>query len=305
MHITSRAYEGKADYRRVRDFLIETYGMTKTHHNWCIERWDWWRHFGDARAGLDGSRQWEADVRLWETEAGELVGVANREDPGAAFLQIHPRCRQLEDEMVVWAERQLTIPIEDGRRRRLEFSVYDYDTERQAMLARRGYQQLERGGYKRRRSMDKPVPEVEVPDGYAVRALSAAADLALRCTVLAEAFGASAVGTDVYRFLQTALGYRQDLDIVAVGPDGTFASFCQAWFDDVNRIGMLEPVGTHPAHRRLGLGKAVVSEALRRLQALGATVVYVGSGDDDPPNRLYESVGFTEFDVEHVWRKVF
>jgi mycothiol synthase len=71
------------------------------------------------------------------------------------------------------------------------------------------------------------------------------------------------------------------------------------------RIGMFEPVGTHPAHRRRGLGKAVMVEGLWRLQALGAIVAYVGVGTGVAANRLYESVGFTDYDVECCWQKDF
>ena len=43
-------------------------------------------------------------------------------------------------------------------------------------------------------------------------------------------------------------------------------------------MGILEPVGTVPEHRRRGLGRAVVYEAIRRAAALGAEKVVVGAG---------------------------
>jgi mycothiol synthase len=306
--IKSRAYRGEEDYKRIRNFLVETYGITKLHHNWCIERWDYWRYFVRPRlAEMRKGQPWDGtDVRLWETETGKLVGVAHPEDPGHAFLQIHPDYRHLEDEMAAWAEQQLAVPSKDGKGRVLNLWGYDYDAERQAMLARRGYQNPVHIGYKRRRAMDKPIPAVAVPEGYTVRSLRADDDLALCCAVSIAAFGSPAMGTDVYRSLQTAPTYRLDHDLVVEAPDGTFASFCIVWFDEVNRIGMFEPVGTHPNHRRMGLAKAVMCEGLRRLAALDATVAYVGVGSDNvAANRSYESVGFTEFDQEYRWRKEF
>ncbi len=74
---------------------------------------------------------------------------------------------------------------------------------------------------------------------------------------------------------------------------------------DVNRIGMLEPVGTHPDHQRRGLGRVVVREGLRRLATLGATVAYVGCADSKPAGCLYRSVGFADSDVERLWQKTF
>jgi hypothetical protein len=41
---------------------------------------------------------------------------------------------------------------------------------------------------------------------------------------------------------------------------------------------------------------------LRQLKALGATTVYVGSGYDSPANRLYQSVGFDEYEIWHHYR---
>jgi mycothiol synthase len=304
--IKSRAYRGEKDYQRVRDFLVETYGITRLHHNWCIERWDYWRYFvKPLLAELKGGQPWNGtDIRLWETEEGQLVGVAHPEDPGQAFLQIHPDYRHLEDEMAAWAEQHLAVPTKDGKSRVLNLWGYDYDAERHAVLARRGYQGPVHIGYKRRRAMDKPIPEVEIPEGYTVQSLRANNDLKLRCAVSSAAFGPPAMSTEVYRSLQTAPAYRLDHDLVAVAPDGAFVSFCIVWFDAVNRIGMFEPVGTHSDHRQRGLGKAVMCEGLRRLAALGATIAYVGVGGDNvAANRLYESVGFTEFDRECRWQK--
>jgi ribosomal protein S18 acetylase RimI-like enzyme len=98
--------------------------------------------------------------------------------------------------------------------------------------------------------------------------------------------------------------YRADLDLVAVAPDGAFAAFGIVWLDIANRLGVFEPVGTHPAHRRQGLGQAILSEGMRRLQRLGARAVYVNSrGEDVAASRLYESVGFGLFDRNHAWKK--
>ena len=88
----------------------------------------------------------------------------------------------------------------------------------------------------------------------------------------------------------------------AVAADGEFASFCTVWFDDVTRTGAFEPVGTAPEHQRKGLGRAVMSEGLRRLQHLGGTLAYVG-GFTPEANALYASVGFEDYDLCEPWSK--
>jgi mycothiol synthase len=70
--------------------------------------------------------------------------------------------------------------------------------------------------------------------------------------------------------------YRRDLDLVAIAPEGAIASFCTIWFDDVTRSACFKQVATVPAYQRRGLGKAVMTEGLRHLQRMGATLALVG-----------------------------
>ena len=82
--------------------------------------------------------------------------------------------------------------------------------------------------------------------------------------------------------------YRRDLDIVAIAPDGEVAAFCTFWYDDVTRSAYIEPVGTRPAHQKKGLGKAVITEGLRRLKAMGGLAASV-HGFSVPANKLYNA----------------
>ena len=74
------------------------------------------------------------------------------------------------------------------------------------------------------------------------------------------------------------------------------------WYDDVTRTAVFEPVGTNPAHQNRGLGKAVMSEGLRRVQGLGATLATVSSYSTGA-HALYESMGFTDVDLLEPWTK--
>ena len=85
--------------------------------------------------------------------------------------------------------------------------------------------------------------------------------------------------------------------------DGSVAAFCTAWFDDVSLTAYLEPVATVAAHRRRGLGRAVVLEALHRLQRMGCRVAFVG-GYSEEANALYASVMGPEHDRSEPWEKV-
>ena len=112
---------------------------------------------------------------------------------------------------------------------------------------------------------------VDLPPGFSLRSMADDDDVEARRTVLGLAFGhadpAEWVTPETYRELQRAPDYRKDLDLYVVAPDGAFAACCIAWHDPVNRVGTFEPVGTHPAFRRMGLGRAVIMEGINRLAA--------------------------------------
>ena len=89
------------------------------------------------------------------------------------------------------------------------------------------------------------------------------------------------------------IGYRPELDLVAVSDNGELASFGLCWYDEVNRVGEFEPVGTHPDYRGRGFGKALLLEGVRRLKDTGASACLVyPPGASEPACRLYESAGF-------------
>ena len=71
------------------------------------------------------------------------------------------------------------------------------------------------------------------------------------------------------------------------------AAYCLAWLDDANGVGELEPVGTHPDHRRRGLA-AAVRFALQRLREQGAERAIVYSLAGSEATALYESIGLHE-----------
>jgi mycothiol synthase len=303
--IRSTEYRGEADYQRVRELLVESYALTGTLHNWGIDCWDWFRYNGQVFDEIANARDWEREVRLWETEGGELVGAVIP-DGDEVSLQVHPHHRALEEEMLAWAERHHQARTPSGADTGpLSLYVYDYDRQRQALLQARGYRNLGHDGYLRRRSMDRPIPAFGVPPRYSLRSLVATdhADLEKRAAVANSAFDITKHTAQTIQVLQRAPTYRPELDLVAVGPNGMFAAYCVVWYDEANRIGMFGPVGTHRAHWRRGLGKALMREGLLRLEALGARRAYVDCDLDPAANRLYESAGFTDYDRVYYWQK--
>ncbi len=302
--IVTRPFQGDDDFGKVRDLLIETSPLTPLDYNWDIRRWDG-RRYHREKPDISG---WPEKVHLWETADGRLVGAVNAEGRDDAHLQLHPDYRHLQADMFAWAEAHLSAPTDDGTQRQLYTFVFEYDVTRRRLLAARGYEKTQYGGYSYRlRFGGWPLPPVELAEGYTLRTTRPgdSDDTQRVADVLNAGFNRDFhQATEVGNFFTMAPCFRHDLDLAAVAPDGSFAAYVGVIYDEANRRGIFEPVCTHPDHRRHGLARALMVEGLHRLQVLGAVHATVATGDQDPANRLYESVGFTEAYRGFTWRKV-
>jgi mycothiol synthase len=306
MKLTMRKYQHDDDHWKIRQFLREVFLLNDRHEfSWPLYRWDYWRwHVNENIFKFN----LEAAIFMWETADGKLAAALHPDGPGEAFLQVHPdfRTPELEVEMMSVAETQFATTQPEGRQR-LHLWAHASDPLRQDLLTRRGYTKEKYPEYQRRRAMGLPIPEVEIPAGYCIRALGDESELPARSWLSWRAFHPDEPddkyeGWDWYRNVQRATLYRRDLDLVAVAPDGEFAAFCTLWFDDVTRTAAFEPVGTNPDHQRKGLGKALMAEGLRRARDLGVTQCTVNSYSERA-GALYASMGFTEYDINEAWVK--
>ena len=255
------------------------------------------RYSGNAACELTGDRTWEQYVRVWE-DHGRIVGVVHPEDGGDLFIEVDAAHRDLEEEMFAWGESNPSPPRREGAPP--STWVKSLDAFRKNILTERGWSWIGPDEYTRRRSLETPLPEGSVAAGYTVRSIDLAQDAEQRAAVSRSAFGSKRTA-ELARVLAQAPTYRSDLDLAAVADDGTFAANTTVWLDVANRYVVFEPVGTHSEHRRRGLASAVIAEGMRRAEALGATVAYVGSGEGSPANLLYKGLGFVDADSDERW----
>ena len=308
MMLTLRKYQTEEDYWRIRNFLREVFmDNDRRMLSWPVARLDYWRWHGILNLG-DGTL--EEDVYLWETAEGHIAAVLNREGAGQAFLQIHPtfKTTELEDQMIAQAEDHLRAP---SRRGGLVLWVWtdSGDIQRQGILERRGYTHIaEADEHQWRRSLELPIPNNPVREGYRVRPLGDVSENSSRSWASWRAFHSDEPDEKYdrdlswYQNIQTAPLYRRDLDLVAIAPSGEVAAFTTIWYDDVTRCGYFEPVGTMPEHQRHGLARSLLCEGMRRLKQVGATQVMT-TGGEPPANALYQSVLGPVYDLYQPWEK--
>ncbi len=299
--ITHRPLSGWRDVLAIRDFLGALYGETRTGRAWEIRRWEGRFWHDDPAAVVRTLDAASGDTRIWE-EAGRIVAVAHPEGVGEVHLQTRGHAASLENEMLAWAEQALSLRTDDAHSL-VAFALAD-DWRRRDLLRNRGYELEPWYLVQRWKSLVDDVEEPSVPVGYHLRALRPGdrADASGLAHVINAAFGHSFGPAALLNF-EHSPSYRAELQVVAVTDGGAIAAHAGVTLDVRNHLAIVEPVCTHPDHRRRGLAAACMAEGLRRARSLGAVRATVGTGHDNPSNQLYARLGFTDIEVVEAWRK--
>jgi GNAT superfamily N-acetyltransferase len=301
MNIPFRRYNHAEDYVCVDDFLIHHYQPGNLDGNWIEPAWEYMH----GHPYLDSS--FLGKIGIWE-DAGEIVAVAHYESRlGEAFFQFHPGYRHLRQEMLAYAEENLVGVSQKDGRKYLHVFVNDKDDEFLSLIKARGYEK--KADWNRPLAeyvIHEPFPAITLPKGFRLTSLAEECDWGKVHHALWHGFdheGEPPNGADELesrRKMFDTPKARRDLKIAAVAPDGNFVSFCGMFYEASNRYAYVEPVATDPDYRRMGLGKAAVLEGIRRCGELGATVAYVGSGQE-----FYLSFGFEVINTSECWVKYF
>ena len=133
-----------------------------------------------------------------------------------------------------------------------------------------------------------------LPNGFRFRtADEAGPEAAVRAHL--DAWAPSSYSAEGYEGVRRTATYRGDLHVLVEAPDGTMAASTIMWLDEVNQTAEFEPVGTHPAYRRQGLGTALLLHGMQLARAAGArhmTVACLGAPGHPRARELYYGAGF-------------
>jgi len=304
MKLEFKTYNHHTDFLRIRDFLQQTYVDDGDLINWTLERWNYAAFF--IRDMFEFTiEQWSETIGTWENEEGEIVSLVLNEavGRGETFFQINPTYKDSIpfEEMFDFAEKNLQTEHEGYMI--LRPRIREGDSQLEEIARDKGY--VKREDAKETTSiitLDRDFSYPDLPECYVIKSMADDDKVAKRTEAFARAFGNWGTKDEVqpssYLALQKAPDYRKDLDVYIESPDGEIVSFCLIWFDEKNKIGILEPVGTVPDHRRKGLAKVTNYEAINRVKKEGAKKVYVGDGQ-----QFYLSIGFQHKQVNGIWEK--
>jgi ribosomal protein S18 acetylase RimI-like enzyme len=291
-----RHYRDERDLDAMRSLLRA--GRRAKNGTYYVHTGDinWWLYYPSFGVDLfEHLYVWDDPSRPGRLLAWVLLGY----DSYSTFdVVVQPELRgtPLALEMVSWAEQRMTGILRSlGKDTIRMMWIFEDDTVMDAILRQRGFQRHNEYVHLVR-SLDEPIQVSAPPQGWKVRTCRGLEEVETRAAAQHGAFGSSApmeqyVGR-FKRFMQSGV-YNSEWEFVAANEAGKIGAFCITWPDPLNRVGLFEPVGTHPDFQRQGLGKALLLEALRRLRENGMRQAIVSTEEDNQPGiKLYESAGF-------------
>ena len=224
------------------------------------------------------------------SDGDELVGMALR-DQGDLIVQTDTAHAGDRSDLLAWAEARARESAEPE----LFVSVAEEDDELRQLVSGRGYEPTERYGYALVGELVAEPASPELPRGFEMISLTPA--LAEAHVALHRAAWSRPNRPSTYDRLQhdavvAMPDFRYELVPIVRAADGTLAAYCMSWWDERSASVEIEPLGTHPDYRRLGLARAIVRAVMRRAWELRAKYVLVWGGSTNPEAKaLYLSAG--------------
>ncbi len=300
MKIQPRPYNKQQDFQPIMTFLSDLFLRTKSYENWFPDRFE---NSSDSRE--DGIMIWEEHDTTVNPTTKKIIALTSRDSPKDFFLQVDPAYRHIEPQMIKWIEsyRKATSTPEITEVV-IKINILEGNSKREKLLSTLGYTNEGIYGFYRIRQPNTPIPEYACPKGFRIRTLKRA-DYDQLALLIRRVFGHGEYFTaEVLEWLASCSFYKEELDLVVVTPEDIIASFCTFRLDPNSHILSLEPMGTNPDYRGLGLGKAIMSEGIKRSMKYKPPFFYIdGAANNPAANRLYDATGFTEKYAINSWTK--
>ncbi|HEY6540655.1 MAG TPA: GNAT family N-acetyltransferase [Ktedonobacteraceae bacterium] len=249
---------------------------------------------------LDASAAHEAvRISLWEDKSGDLVAFAIVALQYCnCYFQISPHIRhhEIETGILNWAEHQIR---EMERCSAVDTPCRDTDSERIALLERKGFVQQEVQTLTMARLLSDPIPPAIFPEGFTLRQVAGEQEVDALVALHQEAFGTQNMTREMRRAIIRNPEYLAELDLLLEAPDGTLAAFCYCTIpreaNELSRCkkGEVAIIGTKPSYSKKGLGRAMLLTALQRFKDVGVETATLGtSSENTRAQSVAASAGF-------------
>jgi mycothiol synthase len=316
--IISRSYQGESDLQKIIDLFDACEAVDRVELSISIDR---------LRLALEAPIVDPVkDLRLWENTQGELISFSQSwiEQPteddladGGLWFIVHPHARggDIEAKMIALAESRIR---EVGQERQAQPKLFTWSLssqiERIALIKQHGFVES-RHFWNLSRSLHDPIPISQLPAGFTIRSVDRAQEAQAWVDMHNRAFFGQwnfhPLTVESYKHRLQDPDYLPEIDLVAIDSDGKFTSACYCSIDPAHNTftgrqeGWVVLLFTSPDFQRRGLAKAMLFNALARLQALKMDIAKIGvdSRNAFGAGKLYESVGFEHFRTNTAYVK--
>jgi mycothiol synthase len=248
-----------------------------------------------------GAPEGQSTIRLWEDAGGEIAAFALLDNPFITF-DISPDAvfGDLAEQIIAWgvenivSKRGLSEQLD-----KLVTNCREEDTQRLSFLEQQGFSAQPVRTLHFSRSLKIPIPAPRLPEDFLIRPIAGEEEVAAWLHLHHAAHRTENMTLDFRLSMMHTTEYRQELDLVAVAPDGQLAAYAMCHFsEEENRlrkqkVGYTDPVATHPIFQRQGLARALLFAGFERLKDFGMEFAEVSTwGENIGMIKTAESVGF-------------
>jgi ribosomal protein S18 acetylase RimI-like enzyme len=285
--MTHRPYRPHDDFAAMRRVLVESYARTGAPRDWLFCRLEDWRFGGNSLREASDTSWFDDTARLWFDSERRLLGFWISEYGNSAFtIETLPGRLDVERAILQWVVEAWAPGFPSVRT-----VASPEDRPRAALLEAFGFAHAGPGQVMREYDLARARSAPSLPAGYRIQPLAEGDEPGELVEVVNAAFEQQ-LTEHWYHSIMRAPSAAPEWWLTVRAPDGAYAAFCQAWIDSENGIAEIDPVGTHPAHQRRGLARAILVETFRRLHGAGVRLAYIDSSPSRPiAGRLYESLG--------------
>ena len=238
-------------------------------------------------------------ICLWEDNTGAIAAfaIAALKYCNLYFL-LHQQVQNsdIESQVLDWGRDQIRA---SGTCSSIDTPCRDTDRERVALLERQGFTRSDIQTLNMARSLSEPFPPPQFPAGFELRQVGGEYEVDAVVALHQDAFGTQHMTREHRLSIMRNPEYLPELDLLLVAPDGSLAAFCYCTIPKESNEqrgrseGEIAIVGTRPAYKNRGLGRAMVLTGLQHLKKFGVETATLGTSSENiSAQSVFASVGF-------------